>query len=190
MKTIRNPAGQRATPGPPATAGAPGSRQCQTAAFPVLNRYSLRESGRLMPTDAGLASDEIGTTRSKIYVNLVYLWSERGPEINHGDSCPSSKSPGSARWAVVTGWLGISHMIGKVVRGSHAGGLPCYLYGPGRANEHIDPHLVAGFGDPAGLEPDRRPAGVIATPQSSSPRTPTCGNRCGLPVRNWGSPRV
>jgi hypothetical protein len=47
-------------------------------------------------------------------------------------------------------------MIGKVVRGSHAGGLLRYLYGPGRANEHIDPHLVAGFGDPAELEPDRR----------------------------------
>ena len=39
-------------------------------------------------------------------------------------------------------------MIGKVVRGSDAGGLLRYLYGPGRANAHIDPHLVAGFGDP------------------------------------------
>jgi hypothetical protein len=47
-------------------------------------------------------------------------------------------------------------MIGKVVRGRHAGGLLRYLYGPGRANEHVDPHLVAGFGDPAELEPDRR----------------------------------
>ena len=51
-------------------------------------------------------------------------------------------------------------MIGKVVRGSHAGGLLRYLYGPGRANEHIDPHLVAGFGDPAELEPDRRAGGA------------------------------
>jgi hypothetical protein len=47
-------------------------------------------------------------------------------------------------------------MIGKVVRESHAGGLLRYLYGPGRANEHIDPHLVAGFGDPAELEPECR----------------------------------
>ena len=47
-------------------------------------------------------------------------------------------------------------MIGKVVRGSNAGGLLRYLYGPGRANEHTDPHLVAGFGDPHELEPDRR----------------------------------
>jgi hypothetical protein len=51
-------------------------------------------------------------------------------------------------------------MIGKVVRGSHARGLLRYLYGPGRANEHIDPHLVAGFGDPAELEPDRRLGGT------------------------------
>jgi hypothetical protein len=51
-------------------------------------------------------------------------------------------------------------MIGRVVRGSHAGGLLQYLYGPGRANEHIHPHLVAGFGDPAELEPDRRLGGA------------------------------
>jgi hypothetical protein len=35
-----------------------------------------------------------------------------------------------------------------------------YLYGPGQANEHADPHLVAGFGDPADLEPERRPGGA------------------------------
>ena len=50
-------------------------------------------------------------------------------------------------------------MIGKVVRGSNVGGLLRYLYGPGQANEHTDPHLVAGFGDPQELEPDRRPDG-------------------------------
>src|SRR5580704_4726101 len=47
-------------------------------------------------------------------------------------------------------------MIGKVIRGTNVRGLLYYLYGPGRANEHIDPHLAAGFGDPAELEPDRR----------------------------------
>ena len=50
-------------------------------------------------------------------------------------------------------------MIGKVVRGTDAGRLLHYLYGPGRANEHTDPHLVAGFGDPAELEPETRPDG-------------------------------
>jgi hypothetical protein len=71
-------------------------------------------------------------------------------------------------------WLaGDPPMIGKVVHGSHAGGLLRYLYGPGRANEHIDPHLIAGFGDPAELEPEcrldgtpdlRRLAGLLAQP--------------------------
>jgi hypothetical protein len=51
-------------------------------------------------------------------------------------------------------------MIGKVVRGSNVAGLLRYLYGPGRANEHTDPHLVAGFGDPHELEPDRRADGA------------------------------
>ena len=50
-------------------------------------------------------------------------------------------------------------MIGKVTRGTNARRLLYYLYGPGKANEHTDPHLVAGFGDPAELEPERRPGG-------------------------------
>jgi hypothetical protein len=50
-------------------------------------------------------------------------------------------------------------MIGKVRRGTNASGLLRYLYGPGQANEHTDPHLVAGFYDPAELEPERRPSG-------------------------------
>ena len=36
-------------------------------------------------------------------------------------------------------------VIGKVLRGNNARRLLYYLYGPGRANEHADPHLVAGF---------------------------------------------
>ena len=64
-------------------------------------------------------------------------------------------------------------VIGKVLRGTNASGLLRYLYGPGRANEHTDPHLVAGFSDPSELEPERRPgrlpdlrrlAGLLAQP--------------------------
>ena len=40
------------------------------------------------------------------------------------------------------------------------GRLLCYLYGPGKANEHTDPHLVAGFSDPADLEPRIRANGA------------------------------
>jgi hypothetical protein len=50
-------------------------------------------------------------------------------------------------------------VIGKVLRGRNAGRLLYYLYGPGKANEHTDPHLVAGFADPADLEPERRRGG-------------------------------
>jgi len=50
-------------------------------------------------------------------------------------------------------------VIGKVIRGTHAGRLLYYLYGPGKANEHVNPHLVAGFSDPGELEPERRPDG-------------------------------
>ena len=46
-------------------------------------------------------------------------------------------------------------MIGKVIRGTNVRSLLYYLFGPGKANEHTDPRLVAGFGDPAELEPDR-----------------------------------
>jgi hypothetical protein len=39
-------------------------------------------------------------------------------------------------------------VIGKVLCGTYARRLLYYLYGPGKANEHSDPHLVAGFSDP------------------------------------------
>jgi hypothetical protein len=43
-------------------------------------------------------------------------------------------------------------VIGKVLRGTDAGRLLYYLFGPGRANEHVNPHLIAGFDEsgPAG----------------------------------------
>ena len=50
-------------------------------------------------------------------------------------------------------------VIGKVLRGQRPAGLIRYLYGPGRREEHRDPHLVAGWRDPAELEPALRPDG-------------------------------
>ena len=35
-------------------------------------------------------------------------------------------------------------MMPNIVRGDRASGLMTYLVGSGRANEHIEPHLVAG----------------------------------------------
>src|SRR5712691_9501976 len=54
---------------------------------------------------------------------------------------------------------GAFRVIGKVIRGQNAARPLYYLYGPGKTNEHADPHLVAGFGDPGELEPERRPDG-------------------------------
>ncbi|MFD0857143.1 relaxase/mobilization nuclease domain-containing protein, partial [Actinomadura adrarensis] len=45
-------------------------------------------------------------------------------------------------------------MIGKILRGRRVQGLIRYLYGPGRFNEHRDPHIVAGFDAPSSLEPE------------------------------------
>ena len=50
-------------------------------------------------------------------------------------------------------------MIGKVLRGRSVAGLLYYLFGPGRREEHTDPHLVAGWRYPAELEPPLRADG-------------------------------
>ncbi|WP_149261569.1 relaxase/mobilization nuclease domain-containing protein [Actinomadura sp. K4S16] len=50
-------------------------------------------------------------------------------------------------------------MIAKVTRGADVGNLLRYLYGPGKRNEHADPHIVAGYRHPAALEPVRRADG-------------------------------
>ena len=58
-------------------------------------------------------------------------------------------------------------VIGKVSvpRGKRVEPLIWYLYGPGKKNEHTDPHLVAAWRDPAGLEP---PIGRTAGGTSAS----------------------
>jgi hypothetical protein len=73
-------------------------------------------------------------------------------------------------------------VIGKVMRGRKVGGLLRYLFGPGKANEHVDPHLVASWDDdPAGLEPplhangrrDVRPlAQLLEQPVAAAVRPP------------------
>jgi hypothetical protein len=52
-------------------------------------------------------------------------------------------------------------VIGKIStpRGEHVGPLLYYLFGPGRHEEHTDPHIVAGWRHPADLEPSLRPDG-------------------------------
>lgn len=50
-------------------------------------------------------------------------------------------------------------MIAKIIRGTRVQGLIRYLYGPGRHEEHHNPHIVAGFRDARVLESTRRPDG-------------------------------
>jgi hypothetical protein len=51
-------------------------------------------------------------------------------------------------------------VIGKICpRGQDLAGLIRYLYGTGRREEHTDPHIIAGYRDPAGLEPPLRASG-------------------------------
>ena len=52
-------------------------------------------------------------------------------------------------------------MIGKIStpRGEHVEPLLYYLFGPGRHEEHTDPHIVAGWRHPASLEPALRADG-------------------------------
>lgn len=51
-------------------------------------------------------------------------------------------------------------MIGRVVsRGDSVRNALRYVFGPGRRNEHVNPHLVAAWGDPTDLEPPQRASG-------------------------------
>jgi hypothetical protein len=52
-------------------------------------------------------------------------------------------------------------VIGKISdpRGERVSGLIYYLFGPGRREEHTDPHLIAGWRHPAELEPLLLPDG-------------------------------
>ena len=88
-------------------------------------------------------------------------------------------------------------MIGKVLRGTNATGLLRYLYGPGRANEHIDPCLVAGFSDPDELEPERRPgrspdlrrlAGLLAQPLAALVSAVGSCELSFMPCHGWNGP--
>ena len=73
---------------------------------------------------------------------------------------------------------GGDRVIGKIStpRGEHVEPLLYYLFGPGRHEEHTDPHIVAGWRHPASLEPPLRPdgkrdfaqlAGLLKQPQAA-----------------------
>lgn len=72
-------------------------------------------------------------------------------------------------------------VIGKVLRGNGVAGLLRYLFGPGRAHEHTNPHIVARWDDettllPAEARPDqtgrRRLARLLEQPLAALARQP------------------
>jgi hypothetical protein len=50
-------------------------------------------------------------------------------------------------------------VIDRISKGRNIAGLLYYLFGPGKSDEHVNQHLVAGWREPAGLEPQVRPNG-------------------------------
>jgi hypothetical protein len=82
-----------------------------------------------------------------------------GPDADHppgADRVPPRPDGHPDRAA---GRSGEGPMIGKisVPRGKRCEPLIYYLFGPGRHEEHTDPHIVAGWRHPAELEPSLRP---------------------------------
>jgi hypothetical protein len=74
------------------------------------------------------------------------------------------------------------------MKGQFVAGLLYYLYGPGKSDEHVNPHLVAGWRDPiAALEPPAKPdgkrdfrrlTGLLNAPLDAV-------DRCGKPGTVW-----
>jgi len=94
-------------------------------------------------------------------------------------------------------------VIGKVCpRGQDVAGLIRYLYGPGRREEHTDPHIIAGYRPPADLELPlraggsrdfRRLAGLLRLPHDvlgTWGRTEETGKPSGADIRRrkWSFP--
>ena len=79
----------------------------------------------------------------------------RRPSSVRGGEHPEGAPPGRGGG----GTAEEASVIGKVLRGERPAGLIHYLYGPGKHEEHTDPHIVAGWRHPAELEPPLRPDG-------------------------------
>ena len=52
-------------------------------------------------------------------------------------------------------------MIPKITKGERVRGLLEYLWGPGKAEEHVNPRIVAGYDDPSVLAPGRDESGRV-----------------------------
>ncbi|MGW2542616.1 relaxase/mobilization nuclease domain-containing protein, partial [Kitasatospora sp. NPDC001574] len=76
-------------------------------------------------------------------------------------------------------------MVPNIVRGSRTYGLLAYLYGPGRRDEHVDPHLIASW-DGYAPDPGRDPAASLKQLQSAlDMRVDQRGKRRALKKHVW-----
>ena len=85
-----------------------------------------------------------------------------------------------------------SAVIGKVLRGEQPAGLIRYLYGPGRREEHLDPHIVAGWRDLAELEPaasSRWAQGLPQADRAAEPAARGAGTAKGCSASRSGTAR-
>lgn len=85
-------------------------------------------------------------------------------------------------------------MIGKITRGQRVGGLVRYLFGPGDANEHTDPRVVAaGTSRRRWSRRRRRAAGATSGRSSTSSACPWPGSTAGSSAcgtARFGPPRA
>ncbi|MFB7672654.1 relaxase/mobilization nuclease domain-containing protein [Kitasatospora purpeofusca] len=76
-------------------------------------------------------------------------------------------------------------MVPNIVRGSRTYGLLAYLYGPGRRDEHVDPHLIASW-DGYAPDPGRDPAANLKQLQTAlDMRVDQRGSRRALKKHVW-----
>jgi hypothetical protein len=78
-------------------------------------------------------------------------------------------------------------MIAEVVRGSNMPDLVSYLFGPGRNNEHVNQHLVAGFSDAVFSADDRLWEDEPGVQRSVRAEARGLGWQVEFPHARWGT---
>ncbi|CAM5256513.1 hypothetical protein SALBM311S_03555 [Streptomyces alboniger] len=169
--TAVSPSGTVPTRTPSATRTEPPSpaRVCYA-------RAKRRQSGTKTPVPAGAEEPDDGASGSAANVREARAAGHGGPRCRRPDLPACGRLP-----PALPGRRASGRMIPKVHdMGTDTRGLVAYLYGPGKAEEHIDPHLVAAW-DRLAPDPGRDPKAtygdvqrlldqpVMALPESARP---------------------
>src|SRR5215467_1281586 len=88
---------------------------------------------------------------------MIFFRTRRKAPAGRNASIRSRKRSGRLRGPLAEG----VRVIGKITapRGERVEPLIRYLYGPGRREEHTDPHILAAYRSPGDLEPPLRANG-------------------------------